>query len=122
MDGNGRLGRLLITFYLCQQGILQRPMLYLSYYFKQHRQEYYDRLMAVRTEGDWEGWLRFFLQGVAEIASEATDVAHLLMEMREEHRQSLERVAPRITTRFGSWTTCTDNQSCRWGRSRTGSG
>jgi len=97
LDGNGRLGRLLITFYLCQQGILQRPMLYLSYYFRQHRQEYYDRLMAVRTEGNWEGWLRFFLQGVAEIAREATDVVHRLMEMREGHRQSLERVAPRIT-------------------------
>jgi Fic family protein len=97
LDGNGRLGRLLITFYLCQQGILQRPVLYLSYYFRQHQQEYYDRLMAVRTEGNWEGWLRFFMQGVAEIAREATDVAHRLMEMREEHRRSLAKVTPRIT-------------------------
>ncbi len=97
LDGNGRLGRLLITFYLCQQGVLQRPMLYLSYYFKQHRQEYYDRLKAVRDQGDWEGWLRFFLRGVTEIAREATDVARRLIEMREEHRQTLEKAAPRLT-------------------------
>jgi Fic family protein len=97
LDGNGRLGRLLITFFLCQQGILQRPVLYLSYYLKQHRQEYYDRLMAVREKGDWEGWLRFFLRGVMDIAHEATDVAQKLVKMREEHRQALEKAAPRVT-------------------------
>lgn len=98
LDGNGRLGRLLITFYLCQQGVLQRPMLYLSYYFKQRRQEYYDRLTAVRDLGDWEGWLRFFLRGVTEIAREATDVARRVIEMREEYRKALEKAAPRLTS------------------------
>src|SRR6202167_5455629 len=63
LDGNGRVGRLLITFLLCQRGVLQRPLLYLSHYLKGRRAEYYDRLMAIRNDGDWEGWLRFFLRG-----------------------------------------------------------
>lgn len=62
LDGNGRVGRLLITFWLCQQRVLNQPLLYLSYYFKENRTEYYDRLMAVRYEGDWEGWIKFFLK------------------------------------------------------------
>src|SRR5947208_13215938 len=69
LDGNGRVGRLLITFLLCQQGILHRPLLYLSLYLKAHRTEYYDRLMAIRTDGDWEGWLKFFLRGVWEVSA-----------------------------------------------------
>ena len=64
VDGNGRVGRLLITFLLCQREILQKPLLYLSHYLKFHRSEYYDRLMAVRTDGNWEGWLKFFLKGI----------------------------------------------------------
>ena len=64
LDGNGRLGRLLITFYLCWKEVLHQPFLYLSYYFKLHRQEYYDRLNAVRTTGDYEQWIAFFLRGV----------------------------------------------------------
>src|ERR1700738_3908488 len=60
LDGNGRLGRLLITFLLCAEGALSEPLLYLSLHFKSHRQEYYDHLQRVRTHGDWEGWLRFF--------------------------------------------------------------
>ena len=95
LDGNGRLGRLLIAFYLCQQGILRHPMLYLSYYLKKNRQEYYDRLMAVREKGDWEGWVIFFLRGVADIAEEATDVAQRLVRMREEHRTLVEAEIPR---------------------------
>lgn len=98
LDGNGRLGRLLITLYLCQQGILHHPMLYmlyLSYYLKKNRQEYYDRLMAVREKGDWEGWVVFFLRGVAEIAEEATDVAKRLVQMRDEHRTLVETQIPR---------------------------
>lgn len=86
LDGNGRVGRLLITFQLVQREILTRPLLYLSYYFKLHRAEYYDRLMAVRIRGDWEGWLRFFLQGVAETAIEATETANRIFHLREEHR------------------------------------
>ena len=61
LDGNGRMGRLLITFWLCQQEILTKPLLYLSYYFKKNRTEYYDRLMDVRKKGDWESWIKFFL-------------------------------------------------------------
>ena len=75
LDDNGRMGRLLITFWLCNEHILEQPLLYLSYYFKQNRTEYYDRLMDVRLKGDWEGWIRFFLKGVAEVSDEATNSA-----------------------------------------------
>src|SRR6266699_4908431 len=72
LDGNGRMGRLLITFILCSEGVLHKPLLYLSHFFKAHRQEYYGRLQKIRDEGDWESWLKFFLQGVDEVAQEAT--------------------------------------------------
>ena len=85
LDGNGRVGRLLITFMLFCRGVLHRPLLYLSYYLKRHRAEYYDRLTAVRLGGDWEGWLRFFLQGVAETAAEATSTAGMIVALRERH-------------------------------------
>jgi Fic family protein len=87
LDGNGRVGRLLITFLLCWRGVLHRPLLYLSLYLKAHRQEYYDRLQAVRVDGDWEGWLRFFLAGVAEVADGATRTARAILDLREEHRR-----------------------------------
>jgi len=86
LDGNGRVGRLLNTFLLVHRGILRKPLLYLSYYFKLHRTEYYDRLMAVRRAGDWEGWIRFFLSGVVQTAQEATETAEQLFELREAHR------------------------------------
>jgi Fic family protein len=86
LDGNGRVGRLLITFLLVHRGVLRRPLLYLSYFLKLHRAEYYDRLMDVRRRGDWEGWLRFFLTGVAETADEATLTAERIFELRERHR------------------------------------
>ncbi len=86
LDGNGRLGRLLITFLLCEQGILLKPVLYLSYFFKRHRTEYYERLQAVRDLGDWEGWLLFFLRGVAEVSEEATSTVRKIVELRERHR------------------------------------
>jgi Fic family protein len=89
LDGNGRVGRLLNTFLLVQQGILRKPLLYLSYYFKLHRTEYYDRLMAVRIKGDWEGWLRFFLRGVAQTAREASATAGSIFELRENHRAQI---------------------------------
>jgi Fic family protein len=85
LDGNGRVGRLLITFLLVCRGVLHRPLLYLSYYLKRHRTEYYDRLTSVRLDGDWEGWLRFFLQGVYETAEEATSTAGKIVSMREQH-------------------------------------
>jgi len=87
IDGNGRIGRLLITFLLCQRGVLQRPLLYLSYYLKAHRAEYYDRLMAIRNEGNWEGWLRFFLRGIYEVSQAATVTARAILILREGHRQ-----------------------------------
>jgi Fic family protein len=87
LDGNGRTGRLLITFLLCEQNILQRPLLYISYYFKKYRTEYYDRLQAVRDSGNWESWLKFFLRGVYEVAQEATATARRIVNLKEEHRQ-----------------------------------
>ena len=87
LDGNGRVGRLLITFLLCERQILQRPLLYLSYYLKARRSEYYDRLTAIRTDGNWEGWLTFFLRGIYEVSLSATDVARQIMHLREMHRQ-----------------------------------
>jgi Fic family protein len=86
LDGNGRVGRLLITFLLCHRGVLHRPLLYLSHYLKRHRAEYYDRLTAIREAGDWEGWLKFFLRGVGEAADEATATARAIVGLREEHR------------------------------------
>lgn len=86
LDGNGRLGRLLITFLLCERGVLDKPVLYLSHYFKAHRQEYYDRLQAVRDNGDWEGWLAFFLKGIVEVSAQAADTARRILALREEHR------------------------------------
>lgn len=86
LDGNGRVGRLLITFLLCQRDILGKPVLYLSHFFKQHRAEYYERLQAVRDEGDWEGWLAFFLRGVAMVSREATETARRILVLREDHR------------------------------------
>lgn len=86
LDGNGRVGRLLITFLLCQREILLKPVLYLSHFFKQHRAEYYERLQAVRDGGDWEGWLAFFLRGVASVSREATETARRILALREDHR------------------------------------
>ena len=94
LDGNGRVGRLLITFLLTEGGILQKPVLYLSHYFKQHRQAYYDHLQAVRDRGEWEEWLRFFLRGIVEVAAQSADTARRILQMREEHRMA-------ITARFG---------------------
>lgn len=90
LDGNGRVGRLLITFLLCHEKVLQRPVLYLSHYLKQHRASYYDRLMAIRLAGDWEGWLRFFLTGVAEVAREAEQTARQIVQLREDSRQQVQ--------------------------------
>ena len=91
LDGNGRMGRLLVTFWLCQQNILSRPLLYLSHYFKLHRQEYYDRLMNVRMKGDWEGWIRFFLTGIAEVSLEATETAKSILKLRDEQLSHLKK-------------------------------
>lgn len=84
LDGNGRMGRLLITFWLCQQQILSQPLLYLSYYFKKNRLSYYENLMKVRKEGDWETWVKFFLTGVAEVSDEATQTAKDILALKED--------------------------------------
>ncbi len=81
LDGNGRVGRLLISLMLFDAGVLGQPLLYLSYYFKQHRTEYYRLLDTVRSEGDWEAWLDFFLEGVASTAGSAVDSAHRLLAL-----------------------------------------
>jgi len=86
LDGNGRLGRLLITFMLCVEGILKEPLLYLSLYFKMNRQAYYDHLQSVRTTGDWEEWIRFFLTGVAEVANQATATAQAILALFNNDR------------------------------------
>jgi len=85
LDGNGRVGRLLITFLLCHRNALGLPLLYLSHYFKVHRNEYYDRLLAVRSDGDWEGWVRFFLDGALQVAEEATTTARKIAGLRAAH-------------------------------------
>jgi Fic family protein len=89
LDGNGRVGRLLITFLLYEQQALQKPVLYLSYYFKRHRQQYYELLQAVRDQGAWEAWLAFFLRGVAEISKQATETARRILMLREDHRRAI---------------------------------
>jgi Fic family protein len=96
LDGNGRVGRLLISLMLFDAGVLNQPLLYLSYYFKQHRPEYYRLLDTVRAEGDWEAWLDFFLEGVASTAGSAVDTAHRLLALFREDAlrvQSLGRAA-----------------------------
>lgn len=90
LDGNGRVGRLLITFLLCQRGVLQRPLLYLSQFLKRNRAEYYDRLTAVRERGEWEAWLKFFLRGVGEVSREATETARRITTLRERDRTALQ--------------------------------
>ena len=84
LDGNGRMGRLLITFWLCQRHILSQPLLYLSYYFKQNRIEYYDKLMNVRINGDWEQWIKYFLKGVASTSNEAISTAMEILSLKNE--------------------------------------
>lgn len=94
LDGNGRVGRLLIAFLLTESEILSKPVLYLSHYFKRLRTEYYERLQAVRDHGDWEGWIAFFLTGVNEVCGEAAETARRILALREEHRDF-------ITATFG---------------------
>lgn len=89
-DGNGRLGRLLITLQLCEMGILDKPILYLSYYFKANRQEYFDRLMAIRLHGKWEEWLSFFLRGIIEVSQASAITIRSIAEMRTDHQTMLD--------------------------------
>ena len=90
LDGNGRVGRLLITFLLCHAGVLRQPLLYLSLYFNENRQEYYRLLESVRTEGDWESWVTFFLEGVAETGDGAFATARSLGTLFREDRSRIQ--------------------------------
>lgn len=86
LDGNGRVGRLLITFLLMNSGVLHKPVLYLSYFLKQHRARYYELLQAVRDRGAWEDWLAFFLQGISEVSAQASETARRILGLREHDR------------------------------------
>lgn len=86
LDGNGRVGRLLVTLLLCEQGILTRPVLYLSHDLRQHRSRYYELLQRIRDNGDWESWLKFFLTAVASVSREATATSRRIVDLRERHR------------------------------------
>jgi Fic family protein len=96
LDGNGRVGRLLVSLMLVVDGVLSQPFLYLSLYFREQRADYYDALQRVRTHGDWEGWLRFYLIGVEAVARQAADTVTALVALFEQDRsriQSLGRSA-----------------------------
>ena len=95
LDGNGRVGRLLITLLLCHAGVLGEPLLYLSLYFKQHRATYYDLLDQVRRTGDWEAWLAFFLEGVRQTAEAAVATAQRLDRIFQDDRDRIEKDAGR---------------------------
>ncbi|MCE2449820.1 MAG: Fic family protein [Candidatus Latescibacteria bacterium] len=92
LDGNGRVGRLLITFLLCHDGVLREPLLYLSLYFKQHRESYYDLLNDVRKNGDWEAWLEFFLNGVTQTAEGAVSTAQRLLSLFQEDQAKIQQM------------------------------
>lgn len=81
---------MLITFILCVEGLLSKPLLYLSLYFKIHREQYYDYLQSVRETGDWESWIRFFLEGIIETANQAVKTAKNIIELFTEDRQKIE--------------------------------
>ena len=90
LDGNGRVGRLLIAFVLHQSGVLRQPLLYLSLYFKQHRGRYYDLLADLRHSGDWEAWLAFFVEGVRATAEDGVETARRLSQMFEDDREKIQ--------------------------------
>ncbi|MFN2122512.1 MAG: Fic family protein [Candidatus Promineifilaceae bacterium] len=92
LDGNGRLGRLLITLLLCEHKVLRQPMLYLSLYFKTHRQHYYELLNNVRRTGDWEAWLDFFAEAVALTAAQAVETARQLLDLSNQDRDKISRL------------------------------
>ena len=95
LDGNGRLGRLLITLYLCVEGVLKEPLLYLSLYFKQHRETYYQLLQEVRERGNWEAWLEFFLAGVVQTANQAFTTATEITALFQADRTRISQGADR---------------------------
>ncbi len=106
IDGNGRIGRLLIALLLHHSGILSQPLLYLSLYFKQNRADYYFLLDLVRSDGDWEAWIDFFLEGVEQTATGAVQTAQRLVRLFEADRQRLQelgRITPTVLLIFGAF-------------------
>jgi Fic family protein len=95
VDGNGRIGRLLVTFLLCTNNVTSQPILYLSYYFKKNKQEYYNRLMAIRTDGDWEGWLKFFLNGIVETSANVVELSNKIIELHDRTVGMVHKSMPR---------------------------
>lgn len=91
LDGNGRMGRLLVALLLSKWGVLRRPVLYLSYFFLKNREEYARRLQRVRDDGDWEGWVEFFLKGVSETSIQATVTARAILALKQDHEQLVSR-------------------------------
>ncbi|MFH0887774.1 MAG: Fic family protein [Planctomycetota bacterium] len=98
-DGNGRIGRLLITFILSLNNIISQPVLYLSYYLKKNRSEYYDRLIAVRNEGDWEGWLKFFLKGIIETSNNAVELTDKIGILQKKNLESVRSSMTRYSAK-----------------------
>ena len=92
LDGNGRVGRLLVTFLLCHEGVLQQPLLYLSLYLKQHRKEYYELLQRVRTDGAWEEWLAFFFEGVAATADQAAGSSSRVLRLFQDNQRKISKL------------------------------
>lgn len=100
LDGNVRIGRLLITFLLCAEGALSQPLLYLSLYLKRNRQTYYDLLQRVREEGAWEEWLRFYLEGIIEVSTQATETSRRIANLFEEDRSRIQTLGRAATSAF----------------------
>jgi Fic family protein len=98
LDGNGRIGRLLLTLLLVHHKVLSKPLLYLSYYFKHRRIEYYDRLQAVRDHGDWEGWIAFYLRGLKAVAEEAAETAKAIVQLRQ---RDLDKISTELGSKSG---------------------
>ncbi|HDP94598.1 MAG TPA: Fic family protein [Candidatus Aminicenantes bacterium] len=108
LDGNGRIGRLLISFILHQEGVLAEPLLYPSLYFKQNRDEYFHRLDQVRSRGEWEGWLNFFLEGIERTAHNAVNTAHKLESLFQRDRGSIRKAGGQASSTLRVF-----NQLCR---------
>ena len=91
LDGNGRVGRLLITFYLYERGYLEYPILYLSDFFERYRNEYYDLLLGVSQDGNWDAWLKYFIRGVARQAKAAEETGYRILNLQKKYRQQLQK-------------------------------
>ena len=101
LDGNGRLGRLLITFILCVEGVLKEPLLYLSLYLRNYREAYYAHLDAVRRDGDWEGWMKFYLRGVWEVSDQATETAKRIVALRNKDQARVREAGKSVRNALG---------------------